>query len=335
MDALTLPVQTPPGQSSPTRLDPAETNVTNTNGGSAVGTIDADLTDDVSFRHSGWKSRRKQIDHALIESGASMSRMEAFRSCGQNAWVYEDPENPGTYSIKADLCKDRLCTPCQTARSNIIRRNLAPLMKGSETRFLTLTLKSRPGSLRDQLNRLIKSFRTLRNKAFWKDCVTSGAWVIEITYNAETGCFHPHVHALLKGKFIPKSLIVREWNAITGDSFIVDLQLVRQPEQATKYLAKYITKPIDSKLLNDPDALAEAIDALKGRRLITTIGEWRGVKLLDAETGEEWRPVCTLRELRERAQSGDTVAIGIATSLLEKMAWQKQPIQPDPADPGP
>lgn len=318
-----------------TLLDPAETNVTTTTDGSTGGTINADLSDDVSFRHSGWKLRRAKIDRALIESGASMSRMESFRSCGQNAWVYENPQNPGKYSIKCDLCKDRLCTPCQTARSNIIRRNLAPLLKGSETRFLTLTLKSQQMELREQLDRLIKSFRTLRNRAFWKDCVTAGASVIEITYNPETKLFHPHIHVLLKGKYIPKGVIVREWKAITGDSFIVDLQLVRDPDKAAKYLAKYVTKPIDAKLLENDEALAEAIDALKGRRLVTTIGSWRKIKLLNAETGEEWRPVCTLRALRERASNGDAAAIVIATSLLEQMSWQKAMDAPDPVALGP
>lgn len=335
MDVLQTSSSPAPRREALTLLVPAETNVKPTNDGSTRGTIEPDLTGDVSFRHSGWRSRRAKIDRALIESGASMSRMESFRSCGQNAWVYEDPANPGTYSIKCDLCKDRMCTPCQTARSNIIRRNLMPLIKGGITRFITLTLKSRPGSLREQMNRLVKCFRALRNRAIWKECVSAAASVIEITYNPDTKCFHPHIHILCRGKYLPKPLLVNLWKQITGDSFIVDIQMIRDEKKAAGYLAKYVTKPISAELLDNQEALAEAIDALAGRRLVTTMGNWRGIKLLEASDSPDWRPVCTLRALRERASTGDADAIVIATSLLEQMSWQNQMDAPDHVAPGP
>lgn len=311
-----------PSDSESLSLVTAEINVTSSSARSTVGTSDPRLADDVSFRHSGWKSIRAKIDTALVKSGATMSRIEAFRTCGQNAWVYEDPNNPGIYSVRCDMCRDRMCTPCQTARANTLRRNLAELMQGSETRFITFTLRARPGGLRPQLDRLIKSFRTLRNKAFWRDCTTAAASVIEITYNKTTGNYHPHIHVLQKGRYIPKTLLREAWHKITGDSYIVDIELVRDAKTAAGYLAKYVTKPVSNSIIQSPEALTECIEALHHRRLVTTLGAWRGEKLLEVECDVEWRPVQSLKMLRERASSGDAAALQLICRILEQTQCQ-------------
>jgi hypothetical protein len=249
--------------------------------------------------------------------------MESYRSCGQNAWVYESVDDPGLYKIRADYCKDRWCVPCQVARAHTIRRNIAPLLKGSPTRFLTLTIKSNSDCLKDRIDYLLRCYKTLRKQGIWTANVTGGASVVEVTRNAESGHYHVHLHALLKGNYIPKRTLQSVWHRITGDSYIIDLQMIRDDKQAAGYLAKYVAKPIHKSILADPDALVEAIIALKGRRLITTLGDWRGTKLLKSDTDGDWRPIDTLARLRESAKTGAAAALQIICTLMESQSWQQ------------
>jgi hypothetical protein len=138
-------------------------------------------------------------------------------------------------------------------------------------RFLTLTLRSTNAPLADQLDRLIDCFRRLRRLNLWKTHVAGGVWAIEVTWSAERGQWHPHLHAIIDGTYLPWAALRDAWSAITGDSSIVDIRRCDDARDAARYISSYIGKLADVASL--PEArVVEYAAALHRRRLSGTFG---------------------------------------------------------------
>jgi len=183
-------------------------------------------------------------------------------------------------------------------------------------RFITLTLKSAPASLATQVDRLYRSWRLLRNRRSIKSSLVGGLAFIEITRNPTTGLWHPHLHIVVEGSFISLDVLRREWHAITKDSYIVDIRGLYSPRDLAGYVSKYAGKAIGPSVWRQPDAFAEAIAALAGRRLFATFGTWQGLELTRApDDTTEWVVVCPLADVIERAKAGDAVAGAILSYL--------------------
>jgi hypothetical protein len=73
-----------------------------------------------------------------------------------------------------------------------------------------------------------------------------------------------------------------EWRAITGDSFVVDVRPISQADPVSGFLEvfKYAVKFSE---MTPADTVA-AWEALRGRRLIGSAGEFRGVEVPDTLT---------------------------------------------------
>jgi hypothetical protein len=180
---------------------------------------------------------------------------------------------------------------------------------------VTLTLKSSDTPLAEQLDRLIASFRRLRRTPLWlRGCFASAA-TIEVTRNEETRRWHPHLHVLVKGKYIPHADLKDVWHRITKDSSIVDIRFIKDREKAIRYMAKYVTKPMSAGYDTEPDALAEAIEALKGRRLVLLTGEWHSLKVAIKDDDSNWQYVGTLQSIIERGLAGQPDALEILNHL--------------------
>jgi hypothetical protein len=108
----------------------------------------------------------------------------------------------------------------------------------------------------------------------WKKHVTASAAFLEVTHNAQTGWWHPHIHAITTGTYIPQHQLSAAWLTATHDSQIVHITLVRQPQRIANYVTKYVTKPLTFAHDIPPEQLAEAIRAFAGTRLCTTTGTW-------------------------------------------------------------
>lgn len=332
----------PPGQA--TGLDPPETNVQSPiNPPSELYEEDvqhscttsprSDL-DCVTFRHSGWAPVRNRIWRALQDAGVSDSRLEAFETCGHNAWVMESVNEPGTYRIASDKCHDRLCSPCGAERSRVIAANVIEKLAGQDARFITLTLRGRSEPLRDTITRLYKSFARLRSRKLWKRAVTGGVAFLEIKRSADCNFWHVHLHALVQGKFLEKRKLSGTWHTITGDSYVVDIAFVRDQANAARYVAKYASKPIDPTATRDHEALIEVIHALKGRRLCLTFGSWRGYVLTELPDQEPWQAIEPLSSLLQRASAGAPDAVQILNSLKECNRCQRPRPPPTKCTPG-
>lgn len=274
----------------------------------------AELRNAVTFRHSGWAVTRARVRRALAAGGGRLNRLEAWDRCGSNHWLVRSVKDPSIYRIHADMCRDRFCKPCASARSAMIAENLAGYMAQRRHRLITLTLRSGHQPLAQLLTLLYDSFRTLRRTELWRQRIRGGACFLEIKYNRDLERWHPHLHIIAEGSYIEQGHLAQAWHRITEHSHIVDVRLVKTTEQAARYVAKYASKPLSSSYSNDHDTLCEAITALTGRRLCMTFGTWRGWKLTKIITDGPWEYLISMKQLVLLASTGDI----IFTTLLAK-----------------
>src|SRR5262249_50522647 len=188
------------------------------------------MSADCSFRHSGWAKRRSFVVHAL-----EGTRQKRFCECGSGAWVLRGREDHSKLKLAANLCRDKLCVPCQVDRARIIRGNLEPWCRGRFLRFITLTLRSSSDPLPFHLTRLYNAFRTLRTKSALAAKFSGGVAALEVKWcpyvhpdaQGREGHWHPHLHIVCEGQFINQQELSITWLRITGDSKIVDIRQVR------------------------------------------------------------------------------------------------------------
>jgi hypothetical protein len=273
--------------------------------------------DDVAFRHSHWARTRARVRAQLRTAFPRGRRAGRFADCGQSAWVFRHAGDPGRFKVASDTCRDRWCRACQRDRGRVIARNLAPRLTDLEVRLVTLTLRHRDQALRHQVDRLYAHFRTLRRAPFWRDAVDGGVGFLEVKWNPGERRFHPHLHALVVGRWISQKRLADEWRRVTGDSFVVDVRLVRDPADVAHYVVKYASKPGDTKLFRSPEALLHAMRALHGRRTCFTFGVCRGWQLTAQPDTDEWILVGSLGCIRDRAADGDPEAFELLARLGE------------------
>jgi len=138
---------------------------------------------------------------------------------------------------------------------------------------------------------------------------------LELTRNGVTGLWHPHLHLIVEGTYMPVGELSRRWLAVTGDSPIVDISLVRDDAAVARYVAKYLCKAIPAVIVRDPASLDAAMLALKGRRTITTFGRWRGFDLDAPPSDEIWDCIAPLDAILADARAGDPAARAILAQL--------------------
>lgn len=312
-DALTAPVQ-PRRHSTDIRPDPLDPS-------STLDPVETspqiESSTDVTFRHSWWSSDRHRVFQALGRAFGSCNRLNRFASCGDAAWIYRTTSTPSRYKVIADHCRDRWCRACQRDRSRKLVANVKPLLNSPNLKLITLTLKSDHQSLRSLIDRLFESFRTLRRTRIWRDNCIGGISFLEVKRNTDPDRWHPHLHIIADTNFIPKRLLSSLWRGITGDSFIVDIKVIRDTDKAAAYVAKYATKPLDTAIYRQRRYLLEAIVAMKGRRMVCTFGTFRGNRLADNTDENDWVACGTLSSIRRRADLGDPDAMAIMAELLK------------------
>ncbi len=268
-------------------------------------------------RHSHWASRRQRIAEALARTCAPINRREAFANCGADAIVMIERKS-GRLRINAHHCHDRFCEACQAQRCAIMQQNLAKLVRQGKTLHVVLTWRSEDRPLADQLADLYAAAARLRSRKWWRKRVSGGSQTLEMTWNQETNQWHPHLHLLVHAQWLQLQELSSEWQKVTGHSHRVHVSLVNQDLAAIREVTKYLSKPIHRSIEFLPNVLDECIVSLKGRRLITTFGSWRGTPLLDVsnpDPNEEWRVWGTLHQLCALAAQKDAWARAALVSL--------------------
>jgi Replication protein len=270
------------------------------------------------FRHNGWCGRRHKVYASLMRTGQSEARKDSFANCGQQLHVHLKADH-SEIRLTASHCHDRFCVPCQTARSRLIAAAVEGLIRDHDTRFVTLTLRASNTPLTDQVDRLYRSFSVLRRRTWWRENVVGGAAFCEVKVGKNSGLWHPHLHILVEGSYLNQKQLSREWYAVTGDSFIVDVRECSDPEGRARYVTKYVTKPASTEVFQATERLDEFLVAMKGRRLCFTFGTWRGVKLDPHEPVDgEWQSLGRLETVVNRALDGDAASQRWCEALLRR-----------------
>lgn len=268
-----------------------------------------------TFRHSGWQHTRTRVFQAMADTDATFSAMYEFAYCGKHAYVLQSRDDPTKYRVAGSSCHQRFCLPCANERSRAIAINVLDRLGRQRARFLTLTIRSTTETLAELLDKLTSSFARLRRRALWRKRVTGGVSFIELKWIDPLQRWNVHLHAVIQGRYIEQGHLSKAWKQITGDSIIVDIRAIKDNRTVTRYVTKYACKPLHSSVLHDDCRLREAMTALKGRRLATTFGDWRGVLLTPKPNEEAWTNLGSLESMIRQAESGDTTALAICQSL--------------------
>jgi hypothetical protein len=198
-------------------------------------------------------------------------------------------------------------------------------VKDKRIRFITLTLHHRDQDLHLSLKQLQSYFSRLRNTVFWRSVVTAGAAFLEIKRSSNTRGWHPHLHIVVEGKYVPHAILKAIWHRITGDSYIVDVRPVRSTGELIRYVTKYVSKPLDNSIFESTETTEQAIRAMHGKRTCTTFGTWRGRNLTIESDETEWLSVAPLAELLRDAASGDAGARYVLQRLSVETISQVEP----------
>ncbi len=206
-------------------------------------------------------------------------RAARVRMCGSVS-VYVCQDGCGQLAGRhAYHCRERLCVYCARARGAALGDALLPLVQAmAQPWFLTLTVKNGP-DLAERGAHLRAAFKKLRRRAWWKANVAGGIAVEEVTHNAQTGEWHPHLHVVMDAA-LPQAVLQGKlaalWLAVTGDSHIVDVRPFRGVTVAhdLRELCKYTAKI--SEIVEWPLLVRAYIDYARRRRLIVTFGSCYG-----------------------------------------------------------
>jgi hypothetical protein len=257
------------------------------------------------------------------------ARIDRFRACGRYLFVVRDLETSRLF-LRGESCKLRICPACRKRIQYRSAQRVLDFMHHHPTdawQFHTFTLKHSSEPLPRQLDRLVRSFRNLRHRKLWRTSVRTGYAIIEVEYHPAGSWspsgrrrshdeWHPHLHVIAATSFIDWSLLRGAWLAVTGDSDNIDCSLVESPTHAAHYIAKYVGKPPDLNLRDQPNRAAEYYQALRNRRLLMPFGETVTHPQPKVDPSPPTRLVCTYADLRAAAQSGSYPAQCMLANLI-------------------
>lgn len=163
--------------------------------------------------------------------------------------------------------------------------------------LMTLTVKDGV-TLCERWRHLNKSFQVLKDRrrrwiagdraAPWTEFakVKGAVGSYEVKRGKGSGLWHPHIHMVVLCETpIDPVAIKREWEAITADSFMIDVRPFRpdqEPAEGFMEVFKYAVKFGDLSLADN----WEVAQFLRGSRLLFSLGEFRGVQVPDKLTDE-------------------------------------------------
>jgi len=173
-------------------------------------------------------------------------------------------------------CGNRFCNICSSARQKRVKKRInwmiksRPHIKGTLLKHLTLTMRNSE-DLPTMVKSLLRAFRRLRQRAYFKQCISGGAFVVELTNKGNQ--WHAHIHAVIQSHRVEWEKLRNLWKICSKGNTGVFIQNI-PPVEAVRYLTKYVSK---SELPEDLQQIAS--DALKGFRLFNPFGSWYAINL--------------------------------------------------------
>ncbi len=174
--------------------------------------------------------------------------------------------------------------------------------------------------LAEQLVTLRHALARLRRKRAWKAHVRGGVYTVEVTRNAGTGLFHPHVHIVADCDYYPHAELAALWESCMEGGRHVWIREVRDRAAAGWELAKYVGKP---PAVRDfpPAAIVEYVHATGRARMFNTFGSCYPCRLRDvpdwpADSPQSYR--VPIERIVALARTGVAVAGNLATLIRRR-----------------
>jgi hypothetical protein len=170
-------------------------------------------------------------------------------------------------------CGNRFCRVCGVARRRRTQHRIAFMISkasprpGETLKHLTLTVPN-TSDPKTGLKDCLESFRRLRSRRWWRNNVSGGAYVIEIT--GQENSWHVHIHAVIYAQYLPFVLLKTIWTECSPGNHVYINRITK--DRAVGYLTKYITKASVS-----DEHLDSVSDAFKGRRLFSPFGSFHSL----------------------------------------------------------
>lgn len=279
-----------------------------------------------SNRHIFTSDRQRGVYTALVGLGET-GKAESYMSCGEELYTLRCERCGFEHAVQYN-CKLRFCSRCASVKVSGYMKKYLPYVKSlpcEEVRFATLTIVN-VEDLREGVQRIRACFAKLRRWKYYR-CKIKGGLYGEQAEPDGRGRWNVHLHFIYHGSYIPQARLSEDWQAITGDSMIVDIRRSGRPSDALRYVLRYIMQGIG------PDAegwtgkeLVGFVLALSDVRLIQAFGCFLGKvaekepfacpecgacfwRRLDADGGTLYSPLeYNLREL-EKARPPPMVSL--------------------------
>lgn len=223
------------------------------------------------------ESYRRALEiYAAVDGSFGGKFSSRLQQCRKFAWFVQSSIT-NKLRVMSSRCKLRWCPICRDVSRMIVTSAVDGWLKLQKyPKMITLTLLHNDDPLDVQIKHLYSSFQKLRRRAYFQRLVTGGVWFFQLKYNADTEQWHPHIHCLVAGKFLPHTRLKNLWFTITGDSHVVDIRPVKDLPGCSREVARYATSPADITAV-DLERAMDIYHATKHRRIC---GSWGSAKSL-------------------------------------------------------
>lgn len=275
-------------------------------GDTKKGFDDAAALPDRLSRYAG-AHRRTLLMANYIKTNVKDKRFQhlpvLLKTCGDYL-VFRDYYTIGKIRLQAaSFCKKHLLCPlCAIRRGAKAMKayldKLEVIMKDDprlKAYLVTLTVKNGEDLLErfNHVQNSVKEYHKQRKEAGYgkrspveANKAFGAVWSYEFKRGKGSGLWHPHVHCVWLCHEDPdQSQLANEWQAVTGDSFIVDVRpFDNQGDVVGGFLEvfKYAVKFSDLPLADNWDGF----DLLSGKRLVSSFGLFRGVVIPESMVDE-------------------------------------------------
>lgn len=249
-------------------------------------------------RYSKAHHRAVEMAHYANEQG-EVKLAGRLANCGSYL-LFRDYYRVGKVRLHAaKFCKTHLLCPlCAIRRgAKLVKAYMDRLTVISTDQpdlkpyMVTLTVKDGPDlserfqHLQSALQRLHKT--RMGKGQFSEASKAAGAvWSYEFKRGKNSEQWHPHVHAVWLCREKPDAkALAQQWKKLTGDSFIVDVRPFHDDQDTLSgflEVFKYAVKFSDLPMVDN----WHGYEVLKGKRLIASFGEFRGIEVPDSLADE-------------------------------------------------
>lgn len=241
------------------------------------------------------KSYNKVVFDFLVDQGEKI-KAERLKECATYIEIVRETEQPKI--VRANFCRERMCNVCAWRKQSKFVATISPVLEklsndGYEYLFVTLTLKNvKRDEVGKTLDLMMKSYNKFLGRKKIELAFEGAIRSLEITYNAESNTFHPHIHILaaVRGDYFsnPKRYISQRelcsiWKECIGENYtpVCHIEKVTSSSRAEVETLKYCIKPSKER-----QALEVFFKVLKGRRLVSFSGIFARYRKA-VETAEE------------------------------------------------